>query len=130
MRAEAPAPLAEMSVRLGYIEIRNHHRFRFNRHIDEEHYLSHFLAFIENLLIHDHDEVPDLTVLVLGKFRNRHVRHREDRVRAVEWQHVELSHDRIAKVLRRRFLCAVDKLFPLHDLPLPPLLRTVATYPS
>src|SRR5262249_20557998 len=130
MCAETSTPLAEISVRLRHEEIRDHHRFRFNRHIDEEHYLSRLLAFIENLLVHDHQEYEYLAVLVLSIFPDRHVRHREDRVRAVERQHVESTHDRIAQVLWRRLLWAVEKLFAINDLQNAALVGAVAEIDS
>src|SRR5260221_7189185 len=89
MCAETSTTLAEISAGLGYKEIRHHHRSQFYCHVDEEHELARFLAFIENLLVHDHHEVPDLAVLVLGEFRDRHLRHRENRVGAIKRQHVE-----------------------------------------
>src|SRR5262249_11018643 len=83
---------------------------------DEEHELARFLAFIEDLLAHDHHEITYFAILVLGEFRDRHFEHREDRVRPVEGQHVELTDDRIAQVLRRRLLGTVQKLFAVDDL--------------
>src|SRR5262249_61674972 len=88
VRAEASAALAEISTRLGNREIRYHHRPRFDRDIDEEHELAHLLAFIEDLLVHDHYEITYFAILVLGEFRDRHFEHRDNRVRAVEVQHV------------------------------------------
>src|SRR5258708_26964097 len=107
MCAETSTTLAEISAGLGYKEIRHHHRSQFYCHVDEEHELARFLAFVENLLVHDHHEVTDLAVLVLGEFRNRHVWHRENGVRAVERQQVELTDHRIPQLLVSRFPWAV-----------------------
>src|SRR5260370_18716685 len=126
MCAETSTALAEISAGLGYKEIRPHHRSRFYCHVEEEDELARFLAFIENLLVHDHHEVPDLAVLVLGEFRDRHLRHRENRVRAVEWQHVEPTNDRVAQVLGHRFLRAAENLFATNDLQNAALVGPVA----
>src|SRR6516165_8347208 len=58
----------------------------------------------DTTIVHDHHEITYLAGLVLGEFRDRHFEHRENRVRAVEGQHVELTDNRIAQVLRRRSL--------------------------
>src|SRR5262249_16592251 len=126
MRAEASPTLAEISARLGHREIRHHHRPRFGRDIDEEHELARFLAFIEDLLVHDHHEITYFAILVLGEFRDRHFEHRENRVRAVEGQHVDLTDNRIAQILRRRFLRTVQKLFAVDDLQHAALVGAVA----
>ena len=126
MRAEPAAALAEIPARFGHEEIRYHHRPRFDCHVYEEHELARFLAFIENLLVHDHHEITHLAVLVLGEFGNRHLRHRENRVRAVERHHVEPTHNRIAQVLRRRLLRTVEKLFTIDDLQHAALVGAIA----
>jgi hypothetical protein len=108
VRAEASAALAEISARFGHREIRHHHRPRFDRDVDEEHELARFLAFIEDLLVHDHHEVAYFAILVLGEFRDRHFQHRENRVRAIEGQHIELTDDRITQVLTCRLLRTIQ----------------------
>src|SRR5262249_13131181 len=126
MRPETPAALAEISARFGNHEIRHHHRLCFGRDIGKEHELARLLTFIENLLVHGHHEVPDLAVLVFDKFRDRHLRNRKNRVGAIKRQHVEPTDYRIAQVLRRRFLWAVEKLFAINDLQNAALVGAVA----
>src|SRR5262249_5849951 len=105
---------------------RHRHRPRFDRDVDEEYELARFLAFIENLLVHDHHEVTYFAVFVLGEFRDGHLQHRENRVRAIEGQHVELTDNWIAQVLRRRLLRTVQKLLAVDDLQHTALVGAVA----
>src|SRR5262245_44965753 len=71
-------------------------------------------------------KITYFAILVLGEFRDRHFEHRENRVRAVEGQHVDLTDNRIAQILRRRFLRTVQKLFAVDDLQHAALVGAVA----
>src|SRR3954447_14217073 len=126
MRAEPAAALAEVSARLRDGEIRNHHGLRLDRHIDEPYDLTLLQALVADLLVHDHDNVPDLAVLVLGEFRNRHLQHREYGVRTVERKHLDAADLGMTEMVRCRLFGAREQLLAVDDLEHAPFVGAVA----
>ena len=72
MGTETAAARTEIAARFRHLEVRNHHRMRFDRDIDEPRHLPRLLAGVADLLVDDHHDVALGAERVFGKFGNRH----------------------------------------------------------
>ena len=126
MRAEAAAALAEVAARLRHGPARDHHRPVLDRDVGEPDHLPGLVAFVQDRLVDDHDDVARLALLVVGELRDRHLQHRESRMRAVPGRHDQAADLGARRLSGRRLGCALQQLLAIDDLHEAALVGAVA----
>ena len=126
MRAEAATALAEIAGGLVGRIVRHDHRPLLDRDVGEPHHLPCLETLVQDRLVDDHHHVAPGAVLVLGELGDRHLQHREGRVRAVPGRHLQPRDLGSAQVLGRRRRRSLQQLLAIDDLQHAALVGAVA----
>src|SRR5947207_4925999 len=116
VRSEAPAARAKIAACLGHGKARHAKRPRFGSDVGDPEHLPRFLAFVDERLVDDCDEVARAAFLVASEFGDIHPEQRKRRVRADVGREHEPADLRIEQIGAGRLRWTFEQLLAIDDL--------------